>query len=385
MTSFSFNLGIVMPYSAGHEDNLHRSLAIFAQSVEWLPIVIIGDGVEPPVDLSTLQQGIGSWIRKEEMPKHQPGLEQPRNVGVRHLLETWPDRSHVWFIDCDMLVAPDAVEQYRRAMWVANSNAGVAHLKPESIFIGPYDWLPPGVHEPMPELRNDPRWGMFEERNLQPVAGELGTALGCFSGNLIWPIEEFIEVGGFHPQLHAGRCEDGELGLRAASHGIPITCVKEARAWHQYHDIDSMAILAKNARDVPLINEWHPWVETKGLVVSESDGARFEFQCPCGAQINTLEMWEHYASNHPGKAGAGRPPGPVGVPGTLILPDGLDVAYESWEQKFRRGQTEAVEDHIRAIVEDHHWPIDELAQFTGMTPEFIQEQLERSQFRSHEG
>ncbi len=155
---------------------------------------------------------------------------------------------------------------------------------------------------------------MFNAEKHEPKIAKLNVALGCFGGNLVWPISRFRCVGGFHPELHHGRCEDGELGLRAASYRIPMVLVPEARGWHIAHNIDVELAKVRNERDVPLINKWHPWVEEKGLVVTDEDGARFDFVCRCGAQVNTLLMWDHVATHATGVAENDL---------ELILPEGL--------------------------------------------------------------
>jgi hypothetical protein len=220
-----------------------------------------------------------------EIEKHQPGQEQPRNVGLRRLREIAPDCNYVWFLDSDLIFQPDILDRYR---------AGLETMDEDRILIGPYDWLPQAQSGIIPELRNDPRWASFDAHGPQDIlVGDLGAALACFGGNLVWPVEEFERVGGFHPELHHGRCEDGELGLRASSLGVPMSFVRDARAWHVWHPINVQRTLDANRRDVPLINTWHPWVEGQGLIVTAQDGARFDFRCPCGAQVNSLEYWQH--------------------------------------------------------------------------------------------
>jgi predicted RNA-binding Zn-ribbon protein involved in translation (DUF1610 family) len=118
--------------------------------------------------------------------------------------------------------------------------------------------------------------------------------LGCFSGNLVWPIKEFKLIGGFWNELNMGRCEDGELGLRAASLGMPMSVVREARAWHIYHDINISRTYEANTRDVPLLHERHGKVEETGLKIVNEDGKRLNYVCPdCGEEFNTLMYWSH--------------------------------------------------------------------------------------------
>ena len=91
-----------------------------------------------------------------------------------------------------------------------------------------------------------------------------------------------------------GRCEDGELGLRAASMGYIMVPVKDADVYHIPHESDTDAKVIKNERDVDLIHQWHGWVEKEGLRIVDKDGKRFDRICPlCNKQINTGEWWQH--------------------------------------------------------------------------------------------
>lgn len=284
-----FDVGVVITTCAGREANLKRTVEnlMLLNSPGWpKAIVVVYDGC-PPMGFHTPIP-----IHGVEIPKHEPGMEQPRNVGVRKLREIAPDCNYVWFLDSDLIFQPDILEQFYEGLCAAEE---------DRILIGPYDWLAQGVTEsglPATDRRvalPDYRWVSFNRYGPEEVLiGDLGAALACFGGNLVWPVDAFQRVGGFHPELHHGRCEDGELGLRAASAGIPMSFVRTARAWHVWHPVDGDRARRANARDVPLLNSWHPWVEQKGLIVTTQDGARFDFRCPeCGEQVNSLEYWPH--------------------------------------------------------------------------------------------
>lgn len=305
MNYAEMTVGVVIPVGDGRLENLRLVLAHLMNGTErpeW--VVIVCDGLTTGVTYESLEvvnDGMDPEVIIVECKKHQPGMEQPRNVGVR-VLQT-DDISHVWFLDSDVLPAYYALAGHKHAL----NQVGF-----DAISIGPYDWLPPGIREPREDIHSDQRWPMFRDRGVGPFVADLGVALGCFSGNLMWPIDRFVEVGGFHPALHHGRCEDGELGLRAAAHRIPMGLAISARGWHLDHPRNHEEIIRRNARDVPLINEWHPWVEQEGLILTEEDGVRFDFQCTCGQRMNTLEMWRHFSFEH----------GPQDNE-MLILPDGL--------------------------------------------------------------
>lgn len=336
---------IVIPVGAGRLENLTECLrSISAMSKQPDFVVLVGDGPEATADAEVALDRVRQSelkIEIEEIPKHEPGMEQPRNRGVRKVQEInrrnamlrqgYPI-THVWFLDSDILIAPDALERYEEA-------------GDGRILVGPYDWLSGGVRAPMPELKNDPRWVSFDGHEPDQVCvNDLSAGLACFSGNLVWPLHEFVRIGGFWNELHHGRCEDGELGLRAVACGVPISFVRGARGWHLDHPINIELTLERNSRDVPMLNERHPWVEGRcscahpedhhfrddekdgvvgidgdeaslprsgkcsvvgcgcegfkreDLLVVEEDGKRFNVRCACGWEGNTAEIWDHQAN-----------------------------------------------------------------------------------------
>jgi hypothetical protein len=169
-----------------------------------------------------------------------------------------------------------------------------------------------GVHPDGPFLLRDQRSDQFREFPPERVLGGdivgaspgdlsflMGLGGACFSGNLVWPIKEFTDIGGFNPGMHHGRCEDGELGFRAIAHGIGVSMVAEARGYHQWHPVNTEWVLAANEQDVPFIHRTHPWLVDAGLVMTAKDGIRFDFRCPdCGERMNSLAYWGHRAE-HP--------------------------------------------------------------------------------------
>lgn len=235
-------------------------------------------------------------------PKHKPGMEQPRNLGARLVEdlgkqdERFAGIDHLWFLDTDVTVAPDALEMYASACELHDYSR---------VLIGPYEWLPPGRIDQLAELRNDPRWASFDKHDPGDVLrSDLSAGLACFSGNIVWPLDEFKRVGGFWDELHHGRCEDGEIGLRAVAMGVPISFVRAARGWHIHHSRNYQWIEETNAVDVPKINERHPWQELgeggEEIFVVEEDGRRFNWRCPnCGKDMNAGLIWPHKASCHP--------------------------------------------------------------------------------------
>lgn len=292
-------IAAVIPVGEGRLENLTCCLTSLAKMEQTPPlIVLVGDGPEGTQVAEHALDRVrehGMYIEIVEAPKHEPGLDQPRNRGVRRIQEINTRNAmlrqgipvtHAWFIDTDLIFDAGAFTALRQAL----------DADPNRVLVAPYEWMPPGAREPLPELHNDPRTQSFAERPVEEVRVEdISAGLACFSGNLVWPIEEFVRIGGFWNELHHGRCEDGELGLRAVACGIGISFVAAARAWHISHPINYELTIARNERDVPMINERHPWVEGESLFVVEEDGKRFNIRCPCGWEGNTAEIWNHQA------------------------------------------------------------------------------------------
>lgn len=335
----------VIPVGAGRKENLTLVMNyVMEQTIKPAMVVVVCDG--PDAQMVPQQPNWTMPVLALSAPKHRPGMEQPRNLGVRAALQEAPkfdiELTHAWFLDSDCIADPSALAHYEAAAALAG---------PDSILVGPYDWLPPGQREPIQDYRNDPagvpppgRWASFDEHEPGEIVMEdLSAGLACFSGNLIWPIEQFIRVGGFWNELSAGRVEDGELGIRAVHMGVPISFVRGARAWHLDHPRNMEWIMETNAAEVPKLNQRHPWMEgrctcgataeehsnencagfapseedadicahcgaeveahrfeacgctgfKKAIFTVDKDGKRFNVRCPCGWEGNTALIWNH--------------------------------------------------------------------------------------------
>lgn len=278
------SIGVVIPVGPGRAQNLTTVLGCLShQTLKPAGIVVVQDGFDAASD----------WkgpIKYLACAKHEPGREQPRNIGVRVLKMEWPATTHVWFLDSDIHVGPHCLEDLAAAL---------ADGDDDRIIVGPYDWLGPGTR-PTPGAdyhgtRNDPRWEMFDRYPPRvALTNDLSAGLACFSGNLVWPIKEFMRVGGFWSEIHHGRCEDGELGLRAVSMGVPISFAGRARGSHLHHDVNMALALERNARDVPMLNDRHPWVQGADVFMVDRDGKAFDVRCSkCQQQIPTNGWWQH--------------------------------------------------------------------------------------------
>ncbi len=278
-------LGVVMPIGLGRQENVALALDhLMKQTRPVEQVVAVLDGLD--VEVPALRDD-GFQVLK--VKKHQPGNEQPRNEGVRLMQHIRPDVTHVAFLDSDIIVADDWHQSIKDAYMQGDE---------QRIMVCPYEWMPQGSRRIMATLHNDPRQPQFRVTQPNEVfVGDLSAGLACFSGNLVWPISEFARVGGFWSQIHHGRCEDGELGLRAVAMGVPISFCAAARGWHLWHPINTNLALERNERDVPMLNNRHPWVEGAGVFVVDRDGKAFDVHCSgCDQSVPTIQWWEHAAA-----------------------------------------------------------------------------------------
>lgn len=345
--NFPIEFAVVIPTTHGREENLTAVLrSLNEQTKKPKVVVLVFDGGTQE-EAVAVARSLDSWFNLPTIviaaPKHQPGDMQPRNRGARAVealrlgelprapeIEGADEITHVAFLDSDIIFSETLLECYERAIEQGGA---------DGVWYGPYEWLPPGKREIDHEFFNDPRWEMFRSDGSNPTrrfVNDLSKGLGCFSGNLVWNLSDFAHVGGFWDEIHHGRCEDGELGARAVAMGVPIGLVPEARGWHLDHPRNYNWIEQANARDVPMLNERHPWLESrctcthamehhateagsveddepefyyldcqhagcececfeKSIFVVEEDGKRFDARCACGWTGNTALIWAHQA------------------------------------------------------------------------------------------
>lgn len=314
--------GLVIPVGVGREENLQRTLEAVASGLvrpERTLLVFDGAPVGPYVNaIAAIERDLPLTVI--ELMKHQPGMPQPRNVGVKELAAS-TRVDNVWFLDTDCVPEESCLMAFEWAMLQAG----------DRILAGYYDWMAPGAESPEDGLEmRDPREESFRANSaLHVFKSDLSAGLACFSGNLMWPIRMFERVGGFWNDIHHGRCEDGELGLRAVQIGMPISYVGLAQAHHRWHPRNIGWAEQANARDVPMLNERHPWVESRckcghqktmhmepnhrgdckdcaceefeqAIFVVEQDGKRFDARCPyldCDWSGNTAGIWAHEATH----------------------------------------------------------------------------------------
>lgn len=296
-----FNVGVVIPCSENRLDNLKMVLQhLKVQTFKPRSIVIVCDGFLPQKvseycgqEMSEIMlEGIQIQATYNEKHVAGSGTIQPKNAGAWWFDNAkWSQQpiNYLWFIDSDIIVEPKTLEYYKWATEFSDE---------ERIMIGPYEWLPSGTRYMDENLHNDPRGTFFQDFSPSYTSvGEINFALANFGGNIVYPRKAFNDIGGFWDELSAGRVEDGEMGLRCCSVGIPMCAVPKARGYHLDHPVNHQWKLETNEREVPMLNERHPWVEKEGIYVSDKDGKRFEWIDPnTGIHHNTLEIWEHYTN-----------------------------------------------------------------------------------------
>ena len=290
----NFNVGVVIPCGENRIENVVECVKhLKKQTIKPYVVAIVCDGFDGDTVIKALTSK-NLWnnnnfaIASLSAPKHVAGSGtlQPKNYGA-----AWIDRrfggevNNLWFLDSDIIVEKFALEAYKKAYSI-NQNR---------ILIGPYEWLPSGIRKIKPELHNDPRTQMFQDYDTNYTSvGEIHFALANFGGNIIYPLKDFKAVGGFWDDLSAGRVEDGEMGLRCASMGIPMAVVPNARGYHLDHPVNHQWKLDTNEKEVPMINKRHPWIQNEGIIMVEKDGKRFDWiNSKTGESINTNEIWNY--------------------------------------------------------------------------------------------
>jgi len=288
---------VIIPCGENRLENLNLVLeSLYNQTLKVMYIVIVCDGFMPhkvnevcgEIRGKLLLDGVVSIATYNAKHVGGSGTIQPKNAGAIWADDNLPidSFSHYWFVDSDIIMDPEANQMYAYA-------TQYDYGEPR-IMIGPYEWLPKGKRELSPEIKNDPRWDMFNSNGHRTTAeGNISYAMANFGGNIVYPAKAFRDLGGFWDELSAGRVEDGEIGLRFCAAGVPMTTVGRARGYHLDHPVNHQWKLDTNTVEVPMLDERHPWVHNHGIYVSDNDGKRFEWVDPeTGEHKNTLEMWK---------------------------------------------------------------------------------------------
>lgn len=153
-------------------------------------------------------------------------LARARNAGAQHALDAGADL--LIFLDVDCVPGAGLVRRYRQVA------VGEQH---PTVLCGPVSYLPPPAATGY-QLAELPMLG--RPHPARPVPPEDGIAPGG-DHHLFWSLSFAVraqlwrELGGFCEQYHGYGGEDTDFGQLAASHGIALTWVGGAWAYHQYH------------------------------------------------------------------------------------------------------------------------------------------------------
>jgi GT2 family glycosyltransferase len=192
-------------------------------------------------------------------------LARARNLGAERALAVGADL--LIFLDVDCAPGPHLVARYAQ-----HARAG----QPE-LLCGPVAYLPPpppGGYQ-LPALAT-----LGRPHPARPVPPETGT-LGNGDHALFWSLSFAIsaalwrELGGFCEQYVGYGAEDTDFGQVAAGHGISLTWVGGAWAYHQHHPAcdpprQHLADIVRNA--AIFHHRWGWWPMTGWLHAFEQEG-----------------------------------------------------------------------------------------------------------------
>jgi GT2 family glycosyltransferase len=153
-------------------------------------------------------------------------LAKARNLGAQHALEA--DAELLIFLDVDCAPGPRLVERY-----AAEATRG----REPGLLCGPVAYLPPPSASGY-TLDSLARLG--QPHPARPVPPETGT-LSAGDHTLFWSLSFAVtaglwrQLGGFCERYAGYGAEDTDFGQIAAAHGVPLTWVGGAWAYHQYH------------------------------------------------------------------------------------------------------------------------------------------------------
>lgn len=303
------DISIIIPLGPGdaHKANLFR----VAESLNGQRACDFGGFWEGDASLCVVADGPGAWLNDDEQDaiahiagfetlfvdskKFERGQIMTRNLGVKALKAAGMHPELIWFLDSDVMVAPEALRHMIDAWCEARAWPPNGQASESVVVAAPYEWLPRGYSFRDPRIKNCPYWKTVGAIGHGAHRYSRAAALCNLSGNLLWEWDAFVEVGGFHSELKRG--EDGELGARAAAHGIR-TAFTEARGWHQWHPVNVEAVKRAEAADIPKIDAWHPWVAAENPddeCIDVEPGIEWVSSLT-GETVKSTEAWDYYDS-----------------------------------------------------------------------------------------
>lgn len=249
------SISIITPiYNRRH--NLALFLpALYAQTERRFEFILADDGSEDnPLAI------LATWAGKLELsycwqPHAGFRAGQARNMGVK-----LAKHDHVLFVDSDVLLNPTALAHYHN----------LSDANPTAIVAGRYDWLPPmqitandvkhhwdkliGCKLPSMPTTSHPGMeaGLDIRAKAQPSRFQdkrvwtTDYCLVLLSGNLLFPKDIFLALGGFDEAMVGHGGEDCELAMRAQERTCPVIFADEVIGYHVFHERDQ----ARNQQEV---------------------------------------------------------------------------------------------------------------------------------------
>ncbi|WP_036474393.1 glycosyltransferase family 2 protein [Nesterenkonia sp. AN1] len=160
-------------------------------------------------------------------------LAAARNAGASRALESLAGPEDLLiFLDVDCIPDPGLISAYLDA----------SRLRPEDLLCGPVAYLPelPGETLDAASAQELAEWAAPHPARPAPEPGEIRTH---GEHALFWSLsfavrrEVWEKIGGFDEAYTGYGAEDTDFSWRARSHGIELTWVGGARAFHQHHPV----------------------------------------------------------------------------------------------------------------------------------------------------
>lgn len=215
-----------------------------------------------------------------------------RNFGVANA-----DGDFVVFVDQDVILAPDALAHYKEAH----------ERHPEAIIAGLYHWMRPikfghgdilaglftevaasglGHSTAFPELPMGEPGLMGPDLREKDFSDDINAlvddaALGSWTGNIGYPRDLFIRLGGFDEHIRGHGGEDADLGLTAKEAGAKWLLYNRIWGVHRWHDRNQ----AQNTKEVQANIAY---IDKKHGIEKYPDAQRF------GIDAKDWADWQHY-------------------------------------------------------------------------------------------
>jgi len=170
------------------------------------------------------------------------------------------------FVDQDVMLAPDAISWYRAAYemhgdntvivglyhWLVNLDFDATHIQAgffDEVVASGLGLGRPGRFYVLPTEGDVGMLGRdIREKDFSPDLGRIleDAALGCFGGNIGYPRDLYLRIGGQDEMITGHGGEDADLALTAREAGANFLLFSEIWGAHRYHERDQ----AKNAKEV---------------------------------------------------------------------------------------------------------------------------------------